>query len=283
VSWVAVWIAVVGGGLAGAAVLANSRSRGFRRRVLREAQEMWARTAVPRAIARAYVDALPPPVRRYVAAAVGNGGFVVRTVRLRHGGTFRPKLEGGWLPIRGEQYFAADPPGFVWWGRARVAPGLWVDARDRSVDGVGNMHVMLQSTFTLADGSGPEIDQGALLRLLAEMTWFPTALLDERHVTWTAVGDLQARATLRVGGRQVACTFEFGADGLPVRMFADRYRDLGGRAELTPWSGEFTDYRAVHGILAPHRVAVYWHVDGRAIPYARFEVERLEYDPATPF
>jgi hypothetical protein len=39
---------------------------------------------------------------------------------------------------------------------------------------------------------------GALMRLLAEMTWFPTALLDERYVTWAPVDDAQARATLRV-------------------------------------------------------------------------------------
>jgi hypothetical protein len=273
--WTGLWIAVVGSGVA---VVGLANSRRFARRVRREAEEMWAAAAAPPPIDRARVDELPAPVRRYVANALANGPPAVRTARLRHGGTFRPKLDGGWLPIRGEQYFVASPPGFVWWGRARVAPGLWIDARDRSVGGIGNMRVMAESTFTLADASGPEIDQGALLRLLAEMTWFPTALLDDRYVTWTAVDDRRTRATLGVGGREVACLFEFGVDGLPASVSADRYRDLGGRAVLTPWRGEFADYRAVRGMLVPHQVAVYWHVDGQDIPYARFQVERLEYN-----
>jgi hypothetical protein len=207
----------------------------------------------------------------------------VRTVRLRHGGTFRTKLDGAWLPIRGEQYFAADPPGFVWWGRVRIVPGVWVDARDRSVGGLGNMHVSVESSFTVADSAGAEIDQGALLRLLGEMAWFPTALLDDRHVTWTAVDDRRARARLRVGRGEVTCVFEFGEDGLPVTVFADRYRDLGGKAALTPWSGRFGDYRKVDGLLVPHQVGANWHVDGQRIPYARFQVQRLEYDATAPF
>jgi hypothetical protein len=92
-----------------------------------------------------------------------------------------------------------------------------------------------------------------------------------------------ARATLSVSGREVTAVFEFGADGLPAAVFADRYRDVGGSAVLTPWSGELSDYRDVTGMLVPHRLVAYWHVDGKRIPYARWDVELLEYDPMAPF
>ena len=245
---------------------------------------MWAGSADPRPLDHRRVEELPAPVRRYAARAVGARERAVGRARLRHGGTFRTNLEGAWLPIRGEQYFAADPPGFVWWGSVRVAPAVWVDARDRSLGGVGNMLVSLESTFTLADSSGPELDQGALHRLLGEMAWFPTAFLDGRYVTWTAIDERRARAALKMKGREVAGVFEFGEDALPVAFVADRYRDLGGgKSVLTPWSGQYGDYREIDGLLAPHDVSVYWHVDGERIPYARFLVERLEYDVTTPF
>lgn len=230
------------------------------------------------------VDELPAPVRRYAGKAVRGRKRPVRSVRLRHGGTFRPKLDGGWLSIRGEEYFAADPPGFVWWGRARVAPGIWVEARDRCVSGVGSMLVLAESTFTLGDSAGPEIDQGALLRVLGEMPWFPTAFLDDRYVTWTSVDERHAEATLRVNGRGVVGVFAFGEDGLLETFSAIRYRDLGGgKSVLTPWSGRYGDYREVDGLLVPHEVVVSWRVDGDGIPYARFLVERLEFDAAAPF
>lgn len=146
------------------------------------------------------------------------------------------------------------------------------------------MLVSLESTFTLADSVGPEMDQGALLRLLGEMPWFPTAFFDIRHVRWEAIDANQARATLIVGGREVAGVFEFGENGLPTAFLADRYRDLGGgRAVLTPWSGQYGDYREIEGLLVPYEVNVSWHVDGRRIPYVRFSVDRLEFDATASF
>jgi hypothetical protein len=260
------------------ALIASANSRRFRRRVDREVGQMWAAPSAPAGAGRRSPGTLPAPVRRYAMRAMA-GRPTVRTVRLRHGGTFRASLDGRWLPIRGDEYFAADPPGFVWWGRARVFPGLWVEARDRSVGGVGNMLVSAESTLTLADVAGPEMDQGALLRLLAEMPWIPTALLDDRYVGWTPIDDGRAKAMLRVNGHEVAGIFEFAADGLPAGFSADRHRDLGGgRSVLTPWSGEYSDYRESGGLLVPHRVAVSWQIRGRWVPYARFVVDRFETD-----
>jgi hypothetical protein len=279
--WLALWIAVTCIGALG--VVASANSLRFGRRVSREVRDMWAGHSEAGPIDRRHLEDLPAPVRRYLEKAIVDRAVSARMIRLRHGGTFRTKLDGGWLPIQGEQYFTADPPGFVWWGRVRVLPGLWVDARDRCVDGVGNMHVMAESTVTLADSSGAEIDQGSLLRLLAEMVWFPTAYLDDRYVTWSAIDEERARATLRVAGREVTCTFVFGADDLPATVLADRYRDVDGRGVLTPWSGECSDYRETGGMLVPHVMVPYWHMDGQRIPYARFEVQQIEYDAKAPF
>jgi hypothetical protein len=280
--WVAFWTVVLIVGAFGLVACVN-RLR-FARRVASEANEMLAASGEPRPLDRARLATLPSPVRRYLEKALGSRERAVRSVRLRHGGCFRTSLDGKWLPIRGQQYFAADPPGFIWWGRTAMIPGLWVEARDRSVGGAGNMLVRVESTFTLADARGPEPDQGALLRLLGEMVWFPTAFLDERYVTWTPVDGRRATATLRVGGREVSAVYEFGEDGLLTAFRADRYRDIGGgRSALTPFTGESGDFRDEGGLLVPHRMTAVWHVRNQAIPYARFLVEQLEYDPTAPF
>jgi hypothetical protein len=254
----------------------------FERRVAAEARGLWLSNGS--ALEPRQWEPLPRPARRYLERAVGRRATGVRTVRLVHGGTFRPTLDGAWSPIKGVEYFTTDPPGFVWWGRLRVGPGLWVDARDRSEKGRGGMLIQAESLLTLGDRTGPELDQAALLRLLGEMVWFPTAFLDGRYVAWSASGDTSAIVRLRVEGHEASCILVFGDDGLPVRASGKRYRDLGsGRAELTPWSGEIGDYRSVEGLLVPYRVTANWDLPGRTTPYARFTVERLEYDRPLPF
>lgn len=278
--WIAVGVASAAAG-ALALVVASQGAR-FERRVASDARRLFAAGGEGRPRPGA-PEVLPAPVRRYLEVSGALGRAPVRSVRLRHGGRFRASLDGGWLPVRGAQYFTTDPPGLVWWGRIRMAPGLWVDGRDISMGGEGNMLVRAASTVTIADSRGPEIDQGALQRLLGEMAWFPTALADERYVTWAPLDETSARANLRVGGREAAVTFHFGPDGLPARISAERFRDVKGKGVLTPWSGGCADYREVDGLRVPFRMIGSWTVDGREVQYVDFEVEAVEYDRPEPY
>lgn len=274
--WVALWVGVMLVGAAG--VLASVNSARFGRRVARDADALAAASSGIAPPSRAQLSSLPAPVRRYVALAVGEQTRTIARVRLRHGGLFRPSLKGSWLPIRGEQYFNANPPGFVWWGRVRIAPGMWIDARDRSVNGAGSMLVTLESTITLSDSKGAELDQGALLRLLGEVAWFPTAFLDSRYIRWSPQDDRHATATLEVNRRSVSAQFAFGSDNLPSTFSAERYRDVGGRSVLTPFLGRLSDYRRVDGVLVPHRVIGAWIVDRETVEYVNFDVEHIAFD-----
>jgi hypothetical protein len=250
----------------------------FGLRVGREVQAFWPPQPSAARFDENRLDRLPELVRRYLTKAIAQDRAGVATVHLTHGGTFRPKLDGAWLPIRGTQYIRAEPPAFVWWGRVRVAPGVWIDARDYSKNGHGNMLVLMDSTFTLADRSGAEIDQGSLLRLLAEMVWIPTAFLELR-VIWTRVGERRAQARLLLGNLEVSGVFEFGDDDLPTGFRAMRYRDVGhDKAVLTEFYGSMRDYREVNGLLVPHSLIAHWRVGDELVPYARFEVEQIEYD-----
>lgn len=277
--WVVFWIAVALVGGAGAITAAQGLR--FERRVEREARALLA-GAAGGAPALVPLDALPAPVRRYLEVSGAAGRAPIRTARLRHGGSFVTAPGKAPMAIRGVQWFRTDPPGFVWWGRIRAAPGLWIDGRDRSVGGEGNMLIRAASTITLADVRGPELDQGALLRLLGEAFWFPTLLRDARYVTWTSLDGARARATLRVDGREVAGTFHFGADGLPERFSADRHRDVDGRAVLTPWSGDCSDFREVDGVKVPFRVGATWSLESGPLRYAAWQVERVELDVREP-
>ncbi|MFB3852310.1 MAG: DUF6544 family protein [Vicinamibacterales bacterium] len=276
--WLVLWALVTVIGAFG--VVASFNSVRFARRVGREVREMAAASnAERRPLDPARLASLPPPVQRYLRKAIARRGDFIQRVRLRHAGEFRPSLDGKWLPISGQQHFNADPPGFIWWGRVRMLPGIWIDARDRSVGGEGNMWVTFESTVTIADSRGPELDQGALLRLLGEMAWFPTVFLDDRYVQWSAIDDRRAAATLRVGGRTVSGEFTFGPDGLPDAFMAGRYRDTGGgKSALTPFVGRVGNFRLVDGVLVPFRVIGAWVLDGQTKEYAKFDVEEIQFD-----
>ncbi len=276
--WLLFWIVVTTIGALGVLVVASDLR--LDARIRGEVADLHAAPPLPPASEPG--PALPAPVERYLSLATSGRRAPIRTVLLRHGGTLSRDFDKPPLDIRGEQHFTANPPGFVWRGHVAMLPGVWMDARDRSVGGRGQMTAWLDSTVRMVDVTGPALDTGALLRLLGEMVWFPTAYADARFVTWTAVDEHSARATLRVADREVSAEFRFGADGMPTTVLAERMRDVDGKGVLTPWLAECDDFRDTDGLKVPFRVEVSWLIDGRKLTYARWRLESLELDAPPP-
>src|SRR6185312_586974 len=125
---------------------------------------------------------LPEPVQRYFKYSLQENQNYISFVKLKHGGTFRQSQGQGWIPMVGQEYFTTENPGFVWIGKMKPYPLLWIDGKDEFIDGKGNFQIKLLSLFTVADTKGKESDESELLRWLAETPWFPTALLPSKYL-----------------------------------------------------------------------------------------------------
>ncbi len=222
---------------------------------------------------------LPPPVRRYLAFAGVEGRARIRFARLLHGGLFRTTPDSQWMPIEGEEYFSVDPPGFVWYAKARPMPLVHIRARDLYLNGSGNMLVKPMSLFTLADARGPEVDVSALLRFIAEAPWFPTALVPGDSVRWEPIDGRSARVIMRSGSVTTSGVFRFDSDGRIVEFEArERYLADGDGAVRRPWGGVYRGYEDVDGFRIPSEVEARWLSPPEVFPYARFELDRVEYN-----
>ena len=223
----------------------------------------------------AQLAGLPAPVQRYFRHVLPEGQPYLRGLRLRHGGQFKTDLNGDWLRIAGEQYITADPAGFIWQGTTR-----WFTARDEYVAGRGCLTVRLLGAVPIVAGAGLTYDQGELLRWLAECAWLPTALLPASGRTWTAVDDHSAHFTLTTASQSATLLVRFNERDEIAECEALRYF---GDTKLVPWVGRFAQYQRRHGMLVPLAAEACWVVDGQRQPYARFEVQVLEYAPLQPF
>ncbi|MFP3361349.1 DUF6544 family protein, partial [Planococcus sp. SIMBA_143] len=75
--------------------------------------------------------------------------------------------------------------------------------------------------FTVADSSGPEIDQGTMLRYLAETIWFPSAALND-YIIWKHIDENNAEATMTYGDISATGVFTFNSEGDPTHFEAER-------------------------------------------------------------
>ena len=230
---------------------------------------------------------LPLPVQRYFRLVLRDGQPRIRAARVRQTGTFRsregPDPEAGWSPFVATQRFSAEPPGFVWDARIRMAPLVSVRVHDAYVGGHASMRGAVAALVPVVNaGDGAELRAGALQRYLAESVWLPTALLPGGGVTWTQVDGRVATATIVDGATTVSLEFEFGPEGeIVAARTPGRRRSLPGKPGeyvLAPWGGRYARYEEHGGMRVPTESEVYWVLDGKEQPYYRGRNVALEYE-----
>ena len=128
-------------------------SRRFRNRFELEKTDLLNRAAAAALSARdpAATPDLPHPVRNYLQVTRSTRKPGLKVAILMQRGTLRAAADKPWMPFEAEQAYSIEPPGFVWLANARVAPLVHLLARDKFVEGKGNMLISLFGLFTIAD------------------------------------------------------------------------------------------------------------------------------------
>jgi hypothetical protein len=268
--------------LAGLAVVAAicveaAGHRAFTRLIRRDVQALQARASPGRAgvVTEEMLTGLPEPVRRYLRYTGVVGKPVPGTVRLRQEGRMRPGPGQPWMPLQAEEHYSVQPPGFVWAGTLRAGPVAVARARDMYAGGEGRMLVKVASLWPVADASGVQTDQAAMMRYLSEMIWFPAAFL-AGNISFEAVDDSSARVTLTDHGQTATATLVFDTDGRLTEFVAKRYRTADA-SDPDTWSTPITGYGEFEGLRLPARGKAVYKLPGGDFDYIDVTITGLHY------
>ncbi|MEA2071785.1 MAG: DUF6544 family protein [Asgard group archaeon] len=223
-------------------------------------------------IKRKQLHRVPKPMQRYFHFALPERRTHISYARLKHGGKFKQKTR--WTTIKGEEYFTTEKPGFVWIGKVP-----FFQAKDKYLNGKGELTVKLFSFIQIIQEKGAEVTQGELLRWLGEAPWYPTALLPSDRLRWEEIDEKAAKAILTDGQLQVEGQFFVNKEGKITHFKAKRYKE----GTLENWTGYYRNYQLLHGVRVPTNVEVAWNLEEGDISYAKFSIEKIEYDIPEPF
>jgi hypothetical protein len=222
------------------------------------------------------VAELPAPVRRSLRRSGVVGREIPSRVTVRQKGQLRQGTDSRWLSFTAQEEYRLDPPGFVWSAALKIG-GLRVGrATDELAGGHGRMHVRLLGLFDVVDATGPEMDQGVVMRWLNETMWFPAVWATD-VIAWEPIDGTSALGSVRVGDLMVQAEFRFNHDGQLVDFRADRYRSVESGFELTRWSTPLTEHARFDGIELPSRGSAVWSLEDRDLEYIRIRATAIRY------
>ena len=223
---------------------------------------------------------LPAPVQRYFHAVLTEDQPIITAVTVTQTGMFNMSATADqWKPFTATQSVTTRRAGFVWNAAIMLFPGVPVRVVDAYIAGQGTLRPSILGLYPMGDMHGDgEIARGELMRLFAEAIWYPTALLPSQGVTWQAVDDQSATATMTDGPISLTLLFRFGADGLISIIHADERARMDGKTiVMTPWECTMSDYRKQDGMLVPYTGTAGYLMPSGEKQYFRGTITTLSY------
>jgi hypothetical protein len=225
---------------------------------------------------------LPEPVQRFFKAVLQDGQAIATKVELsQHGQFHMNETETKWHKFTATQLVTTQKLGFDWDAKIQMIPFINVFVHDTYLLGEGNLQASILGLFTVAKmHNTTELNQGELLRFLAESVWYPTSLLPSQGVIWEAIDQHSSRATLTDGETTASVVFQFDAEGLITSMRAEArcYRVVGDKSMFMPWVGNFREYSVCDGMRIPLEGEVGWeHPEGLRL-YFKGKISKISYE-----
>ncbi|MGE5431182.1 MAG: DUF6544 family protein [Syntrophomonadaceae bacterium] len=230
-------------------------------------------------ITEADITGLPPVVQKWLRHSNVIGKELIKTVRLKQTGQMRTSPDGAWWSFTAEQYFTIEKPGFLWKVDVKANPFLYMTGRDKYYEGHGQMMIKVMSLVPVVDVKGKDIDQGAMLRFLAEITWFPASVLSS-YIKWEEVDSLSAKATMTYAGVEASGVYRFNSAGDLVSFEAMRYFFRKEGSTLEKWFIEIDKdgYREFGGMRIPAKSSVTWKLKTGDYRWLDVEVVEMEFN-----
>ena len=221
---------------------------------------------------------VPPVIRKWLSRSNVIGKPVYQTVYLKQTGEMRTTPDGKWMSFQAEQWSNSSKPEFIWKTNVSMYPGIFMSGRDKFINGEGNMLIKLFSIFTVVDSKGPEINQGACLRYLGELVWFPYAVLNKIYI-WEEIDPVTAKITLKQDDISVSGIYKFTEEGDFLSFEAERYYDRKEGATLEKWFVSVIEngYKDFQGIRIPAKLSVIWKLKEGDFNWLNLEITDIQY------
>ncbi|MEB8330512.1 hypothetical protein OO009_14210 [Flavobacteriaceae bacterium KMM 6897] len=221
---------------------------------------------------------LPFAVQNWLLNSGMVGNKNIKSVFLEHDAQIVLKPEQkDWNTAKTKQYFTIEPPAFNWSVNLKMNPLINVVGRDKFENGKGEMTMKIFSLIPVVNAkNNKRINQATMQRYLAEIVWFPSAALNP-YITWEAIDDRSARATMIYNGTEGSGVFHFDENGYFKSFIAMRYKDANDN-EPTEWTVTATKTEARQGIEIPVEAKAEWKLNSGKWTWLKLKITNIEYN-----
>ena len=273
--WQDAKFATIANGIILIVIVINFARASFNKSVHRELSTMFEAAHDGSAPALTAKAALPPIVQKWLTIS-RTTDKVPSKIHLTQVGVMRSSPSADWMRFNATQYYTTAPPAFLW--NSQIKAGMiTIAGRDKFGNGKGNMLIKPLHMYTLANTSGPEIDQGTMLRYMGELMWFPEAAVKD-YFHWEEIDSTSAALSMTYNGVTVKGTFTFYQNGLVRSFSAERFGNFDGEFRKETWEVKVNEHDVINGRLIASKCKVTWKLKEGDFTWMKLDVKDISYE-----
>lgn len=224
------------------------------------------------------IKKLPEIVQKWMRNSGVLENEKVITASIKQKGKMRTKPNSKWMPFKATQYFNIENPAFIWTTEVDAMPIVKMIGRDKLYKGEGSMLIKLGSLIPVVDEREKEkINQGVMVRFLAEICWFPSAAINN-YITWKKIDSTSAKAILTINDKYVSGIFRFSNHGDLVSFESERYYGGKNESKLEKWFVKMNSYKTFSTIKIPNKSTVIWKLQEGDFEWLDLEITDMKFN-----
>ena len=228
---------------------------------------------------KSMISNLPFAVQTWLINSGAVGKPIIKNVFLKQKAQMKMKSDQiDWYDADAIQYFDIETSSFIWSVKMEMMTLLQVVGRDKLINGKGEMLIKLLGLFSIVDTKdNPKLNMGSAQRFLAEIVWFPSAALSN-NITWEAIDDSTAKATININKTIAGGTFYFSKDGLLKKFSTMRYFGGEENSELKEWIITPIEFKEMNGFYIPIKSTATWKLENADWDWLNVEITDINYN-----
>ncbi len=221
----------------------------------------------------------PKLIQDYFKTVIDDSTIRPKFITVEQKAQFKTDVKSEWKPLKAVQYFTTESPNFLWASEMRSSKIFWVNAIDSYINRKGNMLIKLNSSITVADSWGIELDKSGLFRYISEAVLFPTKLLPSQNLDWNILDSNTAEIKFTDGDISVVAKLYFNSENLISKIETyDKYRALEEGYERSLYTVYLSEYKKSNGFMIPTYIEAEWDLKSGKFKYGKFRIENIEYE-----
>ncbi|MEW6064785.1 hypothetical protein P378_20485 [Desulforamulus profundi] len=223
---------------------------------------------------------LPEPIQKYFRYCGYLGKEKMNNAEIEWEDVFyKNSPNKKWMSLKCYQFNSVPEPTRIAYMKSRIMGIFPFEGRDKYQNGHGNMLIKFLKLLKVVDAKGKEMDESALVTVLAEALVVPTYAF-QHYIKWTAIDSNTAKAVIRYNESEVSGLFYFDDLGEFIRFETDDryYSERGTEYKKVKWSAVAGNYIEKNRIRFPSYLKAIWHTDEGDFEYFKGNIANIKFN-----